>query len=452
MNILELPKEIILEIWSYVTESADIVRFEVTCNQIRTLSLKIERQISLKATHPVELWKTVLSRDLPNLRKLDLNYTINSDNAHNVEGILDILTVLSSLRGLRALNCQFFNTRSRPELVPKFLALSRILKKMTWLEDIDSSIQLEDDIGALFRDHPKLTTLRIGSWNTGIGYSQLTQVKDLAVSVYAGDEVLDQVLDLDQLSSLDISWSEISNECAMKISKLTNLETLQISGVESAVDRNFLGSLPKLNYLVDDIDTDAYPILSSLSTLTFLELSCSQKVDQLMPMITTLTALRYLDITADCDNSANFSALTKLTALKIYPKINLEHIQLPRGLKSLWLRQKLNESIMEDISSIDSIEELSFGIYSDLPSAVSRMTNLREIIFGTNLHPTSCQFLTGLPALRTMSLGTIFDRDINELQLLTQLFSLTITLIHSDCTMTLQQIRQKLPFIVYKLT
>jgi hypothetical protein len=131
------------------------------------LSLKIERQISLKATHPVELWKTVLSRDLPNLRKLDLNYTINSDNAHNVEGILDILTVLSSLRGLRALNCQFFNTRSRPELVPKFLALSRILKKMTWLEDIDSSIQLEDDIGALFRDHPKLTTLRIGSWNTG---------------------------------------------------------------------------------------------------------------------------------------------------------------------------------------------------------------------------------------------------------------------------------------------
>lgn len=26
MNILELPKEIILEIWSYVTESADIVR------------------------------------------------------------------------------------------------------------------------------------------------------------------------------------------------------------------------------------------------------------------------------------------------------------------------------------------------------------------------------------------------------------------------------------------
>jgi hypothetical protein len=272
------------------------------------------------------------------------------------------------------------------------------------------------------------------------------------VSVYAGDEVLEQVLDLDQLSSLDISWSEISNECAMEISKLTNLETLQIAGVESAVDRNFLGSLPKLNYLVDDIDTDAYPILSSLSALTYLELSCSQIVDQLMPMITTLTALRYLDITADCDSSANFSALTKLTALKIYPKISLEHIQLPRGLKSLWLRQKLNESIMEDVSSIDSIEKLSFDVYSDLPSTVSRMTNLRELIFGTNLHPTSCQFLTGLPALRTMSLGTIFDTDINELQLLTQLFSLTITFIHSDCTMTLQQIRQKLPFIVYKIT
>jgi hypothetical protein len=118
----------------------------------------------------VELWKTVLSRDLPNLQKLDLTYTINSDNAHNVESVLDILTVISSLRGLRSLNCQFFNTRSRPELAPKFLALSRILRKMTWLEAIDTSIQLEDDIGALFRDHPKLTTLRIGAWNTGKFY------------------------------------------------------------------------------------------------------------------------------------------------------------------------------------------------------------------------------------------------------------------------------------------
>jgi len=148
-------------------------RFGATCKLFQSLSFEINRKIWLTPGHPVEIWENILSRDLRHLRELNISFTLNSKNDSKQLDWIEKLTVLSTLHNLKKLVCQFHNAYEQRRFQPKFYQLGQVVKKMTWLEHLDASFPIDNNIGELFKDHQKLTALEIGSYNEGKKYFPL---------------------------------------------------------------------------------------------------------------------------------------------------------------------------------------------------------------------------------------------------------------------------------------
>ena len=163
------------------------------------------------------------------------------------------------------------------------------------------------------------------------------------------------------------------------------LDTLSISGFFD--DISFLQNLKGLSELSISFfdDNVSFDILSTLTTLQSLKISCEGEIDTYK--LSNLTELKYLTIQGRDQNiQVNLSNLSKLTNL-IY--LGLENVYLGNlsGLETLTNVRSLELSFQYNDNSIDSntlaklsnIKELRLENYSGDISWVNNITNLQSL-------------------------------------------------------------------------
>lgn len=186
---------------------------------------------------------------------------------------------------------------------------------------------------------------------------------------------------MDNLTALDVSWTDISYDEASQISKLTNLEAINVTGIgEDVLNWNVFKSLPKLSSLTQESDAIKeyqYEVLNQLTHLTYLALSSDAETTNQVDL-SNLTNLRHLQFNVAFGNPIDFSAFGKLTSLLINNTgIDNQRIQLPRGLKSL-TTSCIYENI--DLCQVDCLEQLQ--VESDTWSEqICSLTDLRHLSF-----------------------------------------------------------------------
>lgn len=221
--------------------------------------------------------------------------------------------------------------------------------------------------------------------NLGNGYDQLTQLKVLGMPLPGDDSVFLRMVELDNLIGFDMSAVQVSAEAVLQISKLTNLEMINVGG-GSIADRKPLELLPKLSSLIAGAiyKEDQFNVLNNMTQLTHLEFYDATSDLPTKNIIPDLTNLRYLDLNRIFGEPADFSAYSNLTTLRVMTQNTMNQIRPPKGLKALTLA-RAEDTIIECICEIDSLTSLQFILpiqFNDDPQSwvdLTRLTNLKSI-------------------------------------------------------------------------
>jgi hypothetical protein len=409
MNLLELPKDVLLGIWSFVTKVEDIFRFGATCKQIDSLAFQVARNIYInRKHHSFGVISNILGRDLGHLKKLELvskyNSPVHLEEARHL--VMEKISILTTLNKLKSLTIDFALE------VDLLEDLAQILKKMPWLEELTAKFPRKD-FGDLFINHNKLTKLTI----KGLYF------------------LIDDWRDHDG-SATDTSPLNI----------LPNLEIMDINHIyPTGFDNNFLKSLPKLQQLkVDLCDWDPDDIGLHMATINELTtLTCLQVVGKSMDhavsteQLSNLTNLRELFLAGQLQSPidfTNFQYLTKLEFCSFDDDCDSDQIRFPPTLQNLGvLETSVHYSVplMNKLFALDSLKTLTvnFGLWksTNWPEEVfdiSRLTNLKVLTFCENLPQGMGTSLLHLPNLQKIYLQTLSEQDMTELKDLTHLVQL----------------------------
>lgn len=206
-------------------------------------------------------------------------------------------------------------------------------------------------------------------------------------------------MDLENLTELDLASSLVTNTTISQLWKLTNLEKLDISGLDRGLlDWIILKKLPKLRALIcpryerESIAYEEYhyEVINSLTQLTLLELQDGLNEDPFpLEKISNLTNLRELHMLLNLPYD-DFTKFQHLTFLNLTMTSEVERIRLPKGLKRLSaaVSSSHSDDIFKEIGDVDSLTELSiYYRYSEKLHHISRLTNLQRLTFQENLSP-----------------------------------------------------------------
>lgn len=182
-----------------------------------------------------------------------------------------------------------------------------------------------------------------------------------------------------------MSYRSLENLC--KVTRLTNLEKINISGVESShIDWRIIKSLPKLLELKDHSDRSASFGFDQIqwTQLTALFLESRIQNDEISTShLSNLTNLRHLKFKNCFYEPLDFSGFTKLTYLEMgSPRNTVYWMNLPSSLKTLSIGGIPNSSLLDHIFKLDGLESLAIrgkpqGDWTEELSNITKLTNLR---------------------------------------------------------------------------
>ena len=275
---------------------------------------------------------------------------------------------------------------------------------------------------------PNVTSVELGEFNNVSNFSPLSHLKNLTslnISVYNGNKDFSSLPQMNSVRHFRLNAStfppRVDNQIndLSFISKMPNLETLELDGNILVSDLNFLSSLTKLKKIV----MNASPKLSDLSPLKDMknleELSIGASgVSDLSPL-SGLTSLKKLDL---CNsNISDISALKNLTNLT---ELNLDNNKITN---------------ISDISDLANLQELSFTnnkvTVSDL-SIFSKFTKLTKLIVNVDDNVKSLDAISNLKSLTDLQIYGSKISDLSGLRNLTKLDYLSIYNGGSGATIT----------------
>lgn len=128
-----------------------LLSLSLTCKPIQLSVFEVLRDINLdrKTKLSSKIIKYILFQDLPHLRKLSLS---SQNSNEDTNWLINRLTVFHNLKKLsyptEGLACA-------PD------GLVQLYQKMTWIEHLNGYFRRNEDFGALFKEHTRLTKLEI---------------------------------------------------------------------------------------------------------------------------------------------------------------------------------------------------------------------------------------------------------------------------------------------------
>ena len=306
----------------------------------------------------------------------------------------------------------------------------------------------------------------------------------MTVTPSENESVLDQLLKLTDLTSLDISWTQIARDSLRYLAKLTRLESLNIAGVRgdsAGTDWTVFASLPKLRKFTDQC------VNFKESGKHLLEFTRLTKLDVRVHSL-SVTALQHLTNLRELMNRENFDSdvvnlapLENLTHLTIEGIKKISQISYPPRLKELVINSVSNTETKPpeffdslcDVITLERLELNSPAIFSEnsqqLSPHITRLTNLRELKIyllapGTLETPQKCRIqsnelffsqievcrnLLHLPSLRKIHLGLFqLSKHEDTFKQMTQLVELWL---RSTSGLDIPAVRKLFPFAVYKV-
>ena len=267
---------------------------------------------------------------------------------------------------------------------------------------------------------PNVTSVELGEFNNVSNFSPLSHLKNLTslnISVYNGNKDFSSLPQMNSVRHFRLNAStfppRVDNQIndLSFISKMPNLETLELDGNILVSDFNFLSRLTKLKKIV----MNASPKLSNLSPLKDMknleELSIgSSGISDLSPL-SGLTSLKKLDL---CNsNISDISALknlTNLTELKLdNNKItNISYISDLANLQELsFINNKVTVSDLSIFSKFTKLKKLIVNVDDNVKNldAISNLTSLTDLqIAGSKISS-----LSGLRNLTKLEYVSIFN-------------------------------------------
>lgn len=228
------------------------------------------------------------------------------------------------------------------------------------------------------------------------GIEKMTQLKCLTLPADDTDETMMKVLELTNLTSLDISQTYITNDTLQYITKLTNLKKLNTVGTDAPADWKVLATLPNLYAYKDRVNSRAdnrWQFLPLFTRLTKLAIRPLGTFPISIENLLGLTNLRKLDLTSSLPpGSVDFSRLTNLTSLTVLLRTDVEQLLLPPRLKRLTLwdflpRMPNAKSLFASLALATTLQHLDLGTDQQnkhdaelMPEWLVKLTNLQSII------------------------------------------------------------------------
>lgn len=204
------------------------------------------------------------------------------------------------------------------------------------------------------------------------------------------DETMVKVLELTDLTSLDISWTSVTKKTLKHLTRLSKLMSLNISSVDG--DRNdvfkLLANLPNLVELTDNSRNFKHvDLLSYFYRLTKLNVRGVLTADPISAeKFWGLTNLKNLTFRGRLiPDSVDFSPMTNLTQLTIEDYEKLDRILLPPQLTVLNIESMPHSSIFfESICNASTLKHLTLSslqnefVYLE-HNDIIRLTNLQSL-------------------------------------------------------------------------
>ena len=271
---------------------------------------------------------------------------------------------------------------------------------------------------------PNATGVELGEFNNVSDFSplsHLTKLTILKISLYNGKKDLSSLPQMDSVKNFTLNAStyfpRVSNRISdlSFISKMPNLETLELEGDIAVKDFNFLSSLTKLKkIIVKNVSPELSDLtpLKNMRDLEELSIESTSKISDLSPL-SELTGLKKLNLYNA--NISNISALKNLT--------NLTKLELDGNNIN-------NISDIDAIKNFVNLQELSLVnnrvMVPDL-SIFSKLTKLTDLSIRATDKVTSLDAISNLTSLKYLTMYGSKISDLSGLRKLTNLISLNIT-------------------------
>ncbi len=290
---------------------------------------------------------------------------------------------------------------------------------------------------------PKATGVELGEFNNVSDFSplsHLTKLTSLNISVYNGNKDFSSLPQMNSVKHFRLNAStyfpRVNNQISdlSFISKMPNLETLELDGDIAVKDFNFLSGLKKLKKIVakkvSPELSDLSP-LESMSNLEELSIESPSKISDISPL-SGLTSLKKLNLCIS--NVSDISVLRSLTNLTEFElgnsNIKVSDLSIFSNLTKL---TKLNINVADNVTSLDAIKNLTSlkiiaiggSRLSDL-SGLRNLTKLTDLIIEASDKVTSLNDISNLTSLETLQIVGSKISSLSGLRNLTNLTNLNI--------------------------
>jgi hypothetical protein len=219
------------------------------------------------------------------------------------------------------------------------------------------------------------------------------------------DSVIDLILSLQRVRTLNLPSKSITNEAFGRLSKLTSIENLNIPTSVSDAGLTWLGDAPHLRtFAAHNITDETLHVLSKSKTLQYFSTSSAMITNDGMKSLAKIETLRNLDL-PDQINAEGISHLTSLELISL-SKISREN----------------SDALLVEIGKIHTLEHLSVHLMGTTPDGFAALTELKSLrqlhtggIDGYQVH------LKKFPRLESLLVGKIDSQSLPDFLACTQL-------------------------------
>ena len=304
--------------------------------------------------------------------------------------------------------------------------------------DVENSVSNISDL----QYFPNATGVELGEFNNVSDFSPLSHLKNLTslkISLYNGKKDLSSLPQMDSVKNFTLNAStyfpRVNNQISdlSFISKMPNLETLELEGDIAVSNLSFLSGLTKLKKIilkkVSPELSDLTP-LKSMSNLEELSIESPSKISDISPL-SELTSLKKLNLySASISDISALKNLTNLTEFELGNNIKVSDLSIFSGLTKL---TKLNINVADNVKSLDAIKNLTSlkiiaiggSRLSDL-SGLRNLTNLTELYISAADNVKSLNDISNLTSLETLQIVGSKISSLSGLRNLTNLTNLNI--------------------------
>ena len=304
--------------------------------------------------------------------------------------------------------------------------------------DVENSVSNISDL----QYFPNATGVELGEFNNVSDFSPLSHLKNLTslkISLYNGKKDLSSLPQMDSVKNFTLNAStyfpRVNNQISdlSFISKMPNLETLELDGDIAVSNLSFLSGLTKLKKIilkkVSPELSDLTP-LKSMSNIEELSIESPSKISDISPL-SELTSLKKLNLySASISDISALKNLTNLTEFELGNNIKVSDLSIFSGLTKL---TKLNINVADNVKSLDAIKNLTSlkiiaiggSRLSDL-SGLRNLTNLTELYISAADNVKSLNDISNLTSLETLQIVGSKISSLSGLRNLTNLTNLNI--------------------------